>query len=433
MVSDRAKQVSRDLMNYIEQSPTAAHATVAAAQRLDAAGFVRVSEGDAWNLSPGDRFYVVRGVTALVAGQVGTAPPAEAGFRLVGAHTDSPGFRVKMNNPLRREGFVQLGVEIYGGPILASWCDRDLGIAGRLRVRRDDDTVESVLVRIDRPLARIPLLAIHLNREVNDKGLKLDAQRHLPPVIGLDGEDAGDALTRLLADTAGVDADAIEDSWLELFDLQPPALAGLNEEFLLTPKIDNLAGCHACFEALLAADKPAEFGKVVALFDSEEVGSATPEGAGSTFMGTVLERLCLGGDRPREDYLRALSRTILASVDGAHAVHPSYADKHEPEHKPMLNGGPVVKINAKERYATTLDTRGHLARCADRAGVPLQHYIHRTDLPCGSTIGPVSATLLGVATADLGSPMLSMHSVREMGGTLDQAWMIRLMKKHLSA
>ena len=431
MISDAAKQVSQHLMEYIEASPTAAHATAVAAQQLDAAGFTRVEEGDAWDLHPGDRFHVVRGHTSLIAGQVGTAPPAEAGFRLIGAHTDSPGFRVKMHNPIRREGFVQLGVEIYGGPILASWADRELGIAGRLLVKAEDGALESVLVRLDKPIARIPLLAIHLDREVNDKGLKLDAQRHLPPVIGLDGGDA--VLTEELAEAAGVNAADIADLWLELFDLQPPTLGGLEQEFVFTPKIDNLAGCHAGLEALLAAEQPAPFGKLVALFHSEEVGSSTPEGAGSTLLGTVMERLCFGGERPREDYLRALSRTILASVDGAHAVHPSYADKHEPEHKPTLNGGPVVKINAKERYATTLDMRGYMADCAERAGVPLQHYIHRTDLPCGSTIGPISATRLGVATADLGSPMLSMHSVREMGGTLDQDYMIRMLKEHLTA
>ncbi len=430
MATEHARTVTQDLIQYIERGPTAAHAVVESAARLRAAGFTEVAEGDAWDLQPGVRFFVVRGHTALVAGQVGTAPPAEAGFRLAGAHTDSPGFRVKWNNPLQREGYVQLGVEIYGGPLLSSWADRDLGIAGRLLVK-DGDGTQSVLVRLDRPLARIPLLAIHLDRGVNEKGLVLDAQKQLPPVIGLDGDGAAGRLAEQLADTAGVTVDDILDSWLELFDLQPATLGGLDEEFVFTPKIDNLAGCHACLEALLADEEPAPFGRVVALFDSEEVGSATPEGAGSTFLDTVLERLCLGGDRAREDYLRAISRSILVSVDGAHALHPSFADRHEPQHKPLLGGGPVVKINAKERYATTLDTRAHLGRCAAAAGVPLQYYVHRTDLPCGSTIGPISATLMGVATADVGSPMISMHSVREMGGTDDQAHMIHLLAAHL--
>jgi len=422
---------SRDLMDYIWQSPTAAHVTGGAVSRLEAAGFRRLDEGDRWPLEPGDRFYVVREDTALAAGQVGSAPPAEAGFRVIGAHTDSPGFRAKVTNPLDREGFAMLGVEVYGGPLLASWCDRDLGLAGRLLVRQPDGGHRTVLFRVDRPVARIPLLAIHLDRSANEKGLKLDAQKHVPPVIGLSHEDGGDRLLSTVGEAADVDPADIALAQLELFDLQRPAFGGLDEEFLFAPRIDNVAGCHAALQALIESGSPAGPGRVIILNNSEEVGSATPEGAQSTFLGTVLERLCLGGANAREDLLRALSRTILASVDGAHAVHPSYADRHEPDHRPMLNGGPVVKINAKERYATTLHTRAHVEACAERAEVPLQHYIHRTDLPCGSTIGPITATLLGIATVDLGSPMISMHSVREMGGTADQDSMIRLLKEHL--
>ena len=425
------KTVSREMMDYIWESPTAAHATAGAAARLEEAGFRRLDEGDSWSLRPGEKFYVLREDTALAAGQVGTASPAEAGFRVIGAHTDSPGFRAKVSNPLDREGFAMLGVEVYRGPLLASWCDRDLGFAGRLLVRQPAGGSRTVLFRVDRPVARIPLLAIHLDRGVNDKGLKLDAQKHIPPVIGLSREDGAGRLLELLGEAADVDPADIALAQLELFDLQPPAFGGLDDEFVFTPRIDNIAGCHAALQALTAFEDPAQFGRVIILNNSEEVGSATPEGAQSTFLGTVLERLCLGGNRDREDLLRALSRTILASVDGAHAVHPNYADRHEPDHRPMLNGGPVVKINAKERYATTLYTRAHIEACAERAEVPLQHYIHRTDLPCGSTIGPITATLLGVATVDLGSPMISMHSVREMGGTNDQDSMIRLLTGHL--
>jgi len=425
------KTISTDLMDYIWESPTAAHATAGAAARLDAVGFKRLDEGDSWSLQPGERFYVVREDTALAAGQVGTEPPAEAGFRIIGAHTDSPGFHAKVTNPLEREGFASLGVEVYGSPVLASWCDRDLGIAGRLLVRQPDGATHTVLFRVDRPVARIPLLAIHLDREVNDKGLKLNAQKHVPPVLGMSQQDDADRLLSLLSEAADVAPDDIALAQLELFDLQPPALGGLDEEFLFTPRIDNIAGCHAALQALITCESPGPQGRVIILNNSEEVGSATPEGAGSTFLGTVLERLCLGGATAREDLLRALSRSLLASVDGAHAVHPNFVDRHEPDHRPMLNGGPVVKINAKERYATTLHTRAHIEACAERAGVSLQHYVHRTDLPCGSTIGPITATLLGIATVDLGSPMISMHSVREMGGTEDQDSMIRLLTEHL--
>ncbi len=432
MVSEAGRRTTNDLMDYIAASPTAAHAVVETARRLDAAGFRRLDEGDRWELTPGERFYAVRNDVALLAGQAGTAPAAEAGFRIVGAHTDSPGFRLKYNGQVIREGFVTLGVEVYGGPLLASWADRDLGIAGRVVVLGDDGRPATRLVHIDRPLARIPLLAIHLNREVNDKGMVLDRQKHLPPVVGLTDDEDDDRLMARVAEAAGVDPGAILASTLELVDLQAPTLGGLDDEFYFTPRIDNLAGCHAAIAALTADDEPAPFGRIAALFHSEEVGSSTAEGAGSSFLASVLERLSGGGDRPREDYLRALSRSILASVDGAHGVHPNHADRHEPQHKPRLNGGPVIKINAQERYATTAVGDAHMDICAARADAPLQRYIHRTDLPCGSTIGPLSATQLGMTTVDLGVPMISMHSVREMGGTEDQEFTIRLLAAHLA-
>ncbi len=433
MVSEAGRRTTADLMDYISASPTAAHAVVETVRRLDLAGFRRLEEGDRWDLAAGERFYAVRNDVALMAGQVGSEPAAEAGFRIAGAHTDSPGFRVKYNSQVIREGFVQLGVEVYGGPLLASWADRDLGIAGLVVVRGDDGRPATRLVLIDRPLARIPLLAIHLNREANDKGMVLDRQRHLPPVIGMaDGDGGDDRLMAKVAEAAGVEPGEILASTLELVDLQAPTLGGLDEEFYFTPRIDNLAGCHAALAALIADEQPAPFGRVIALFHSEEVGSSTADGAGSSFLASVLERLADSGEHPREDYLRALSRSILASVDGAHGVHPSHVDRHEPQHKPRLNGGPVIKINAQERYATTAVGNAHMDICAARADAPLQRYIHRTDLPCGSTIGPLSATQLGMTTVDLGVPMISMHSVREMGGTEDQEWMIRLLAAHLA-
>ncbi len=433
MFDEHSTSTCKDLMTYIDACPTASHAVVEAARRLEEAGFKRIHEADPWSLQAGERFYVVRQDTALIAGQMGSIPPAEGGFRIVGAHTDSPGFRLKAHPKTRSEGFLQLGIEVYGGPLLASWADRDLGVAGRLLVRAEDGSLVTKLVRIDRPLCRIPLLAIHLNREVNDKGLKLDKQKHLPPVYGmaLEGDDQADPLDRIVAEAAGVEPGDVVGSTLELFDLQACTLGGASDEFYFAGRIDNLAGCHAGMEALTAHDDPGSVTRVVSMFHSEEVGSSTAEGAAGNFLAAVLERLCIAGDRPREEFLRAISRSYLASVDGAHAVHPSHVDRHEPEHRCQLNGGPVIKINAMERYATTLHTDAHLAACADRAGVPLQRYIHRTDLPCGSTIGPISATQLGIETVDLGVPMLSMHSIREMGGTVDQELMIRLMKEHL--
>ncbi|MCK4302912.1 MAG: M18 family aminopeptidase, partial [Candidatus Eisenbacteria sp.] len=237
---------------------------------------------------------------------------------------------------------------------------------------------------------------------------------------------------RHLAEKADVRVDEVVGADLEVVDLQPPALGGVNEELLFSPRIDNLAGCHALLDALIRSDRSQRRTRIIALFDSEEIGSQTSGGAGSSFLDSVLERICLTHAQPREAWHRALAHSMLISVDGAHAVHPSYADFHDPHHRPILNGGPVLKINAQQRYATNASTRCWFEYCARRAGVPLQYYVHRTDLPCGSTIGPMTATRLGVPVVDVGSPMLSMHSIRETGGVEDQHRMIQVLMEHFS-
>lgn len=432
MGNQPVRETALSLLRFIEASPTAAHAVAAAASQLDEAGFRRVDETDSWKLEPGEAFYVVRGHSALVAGRVGTRPPAEAGFRLAGAHTDAPGLRLKPSAHYVGSGYLQMGVEVYGGPLLATWADRDLTVAGRLYLRQDAGPPRMVLVRGDRPLCRIPLLAIHFQREVNEQGLKLDRQKHLPPIYGL-GDDSALSAEPLLAhfaENAGVDLNAIVASDLEIVDTQPPTLGGLDESFIFAPRIDNLAGTHAVLEAMVRAPASAQATRLAALFDSEEIGSQTLAGAGSLFLDAVLERLCFDDNRPREALQRALAHSVMVSVDGAHAVHPNHSDMHDPHHRPMLNGGPVIKVNAQQRYATTGAGLHWFERCAARAEVPVQHYVHRTDLPCGSTIGPMTATRLGVPTVDVGSPMLAMHSIRETGGAQDPLHMIRALVEH---
>lgn len=434
MPAKQAREMTIDLMRFIENSPTAAHAIAAAAARLERAGFTRFEEQSAWKLHPGDKFYVVRGYSSLVAGCLGSAPPAEGGFRIACAHTDAPGLRLKPNAQYDSNGYLQIGVEIYGDPLIATWTDRDLSLAGKLFVRQPKGPPRNVLVRSDRALCRIPQIAIHFNRQVNKDGLKLDKQRHLPPIFGLGDEEKlrAEPLLSLLAEKAGIDRNEIVAADLEVVDAQPPALGGIAEEFFFAPHIDNLAGSHAVLAALIQAQSTCAATGILALFDSEEVGSQTVGGARSLFLDSVLERICLTGKQPRESWHRALAQTMLVSVDGAHALHPNYADYHDPHHRPLLGGGPAIKISAQQRYATGAQSRYWFERCAARAEVPVQYYVHRTDLPCGTTIGPVTATHLGVPTVDVGNPMLSMHSIRETGGVEDQIYMIRALVEHFA-
>lgn len=423
----------KDLLEFLASAPTAAHAVEETAKDLVAAGFLQVVEEQAWQLKAGDAFFVMRGGSSLVAGIVGEKPPTESGFRLVGAHTDVPALRLKPHARYHRAGYLQLGVEVYGGPILATWLDRDLTLAGRLVVRDEEGRLREETVRLDKAVCRIPSVAIHLNRKVNDDGLKLDKQKHLPPIFGLGGEEILEQphLFQMLAEAADVEVDAIVDCQLDLVDAQPPAYGGVEDEFLFARGIDNLVSCHAAVQALLSPADTGEATAIIALFDNEEVGSNTTRGAGSTFLDVVLERLCMSGRKQREGLQRALAQSLLVSADGAHAAHPNYLDRHDPRHRPVLNGGPVIKANANERYATSAATRAYLQECADLAGVSVQQYVQRSDLPCGTTIGPISATRLGVATVDVGAPMLSMHSIRETTGAGDPEALSRLLAAHL--
>jgi aspartyl aminopeptidase len=414
-----------DLLAFLRASPTPFHAVAEARTRLDAAGFVALRESDPWDRLAGGAYYVTTSGTNLIAFVLPVEPAQRTAFRIVGAHTDSPNLRLKPSPEYVNEGYAQLGVEVYGGALLNSWLDRDLGIAGRLLVRQGAVIVEQ-LVSIDRPILRVPQLAIHLDREVNDKGLVLNRQDHLAPIYGQAATSG--SLRDAIAAAAGVARDAIVGSDLMLFDLTAPMVGGLGGELLFSARLDNLAMCHAAVTALVEA-RPhrATAISVVALFDHEEVGSESAAGAGSAVLPRVLERLA----GTREAFHQACARSTCISADMAHAVHPNYASRHEPRHKPVLNGGPVIKTNSQQRYATTAATAVMFAELCDAEGVPVQHYAHRTDLPCGSTIGPITSTLLGIATVDVGNPMLSMHSARELGGSQDPALMTRVLARYL--
>lgn len=427
---------ARDLLAYIDASPSPFHAVVETARRLEQAGYRRLEEGDPWELEPGSRVYIVRGGASLAAFELGAGPPETAGFRLIGAHTDSPTLRIKPQPEVVREGHRQLGVEVYGGALYSTWMDRDLSVAGRVFVANaDKSSCDAHLVRLPDSLLRIPNLAIHLNRGVND-GLNLNAQQHLVPLLGL-GDKGSFSFPELLVTAlkgAGAEASAAQIlAWdLSLFACEPSHFGGMAGEFLFAPRIDNLAGCHAALSSLLASTGSHAATRGILLFDHEEVGSQSARGAGSFFVRSLLTRILeLSGPATESRFARAVSRSYLVSSDMAHGVHPNYTDRHEPGHRPLLGQGPVIKMNSNQAYGTDGETWALFERLAQKAEVPTQRFVVRSDLGCGSTIGPITAARLGIRTVDVGSPMLSMHSAREMAATADVAPMIRILTEFL--
>jgi len=436
MTGPAACERARDLMAFIDASPTPYHAVEEAVRRLSRAGFAPLREQDAWQLTPGMRGYVVRGGSSIAAVIVGEAPAHEAGFLLVGAHTDSPNLRVRPLPDVRAYGYRQLAVEPYGGLLQSTWMDRDLSIAGRVVVADDaagGDGGRTHLVDWKRTLLRIPNVAIHLNRTVNSDGLKLNPQTQMVPVMGLSA--AGEDLdfpellaARLREQGINASAEAIVGHDLCLYDVQPAALAGLHDELLLAGRLDNLASCHAAIEALCAAREPRPQTRGVVLYDHEEVGSKSARGAGGPFLHELLARLAAaGGEHGHDALARAVARSLLISADMAHGVHPNYPDKHEPAHRPVLGQGPVIKTNVAQSYATDAETSARFALLCRRVGVTPQHFVSRSDQTCGSTIGPITAGRIGLRTVDVGSPLLSMHSVREMAAVADVDAMVRVL------
>jgi aspartyl aminopeptidase len=411
------------LLEYIAASPSPFHCVEESARQLLGAGFVEIDESEEpARVEPGQAAFVRRS-GSLFAYRAGAVSPAAAGFRILGAHTDSPNLRLKPKPDVTRSGYRQWGVETYGGVLLATWMDRDLGLSGRVHVRGEDGKPEARLFRCDKPIARIPNVAIHLNREVNKKGLILNKQNHLPPMVGL--EDAEDFSTWL-----GKQLDCEEIlSWdLGLMDLQAPCVGGLDESFIFSPRLDNQASCYASLAALLEA-KTADCTQVAVLFDHEEIGSRSHSGAMSAFLRDSLARVEKNYAEPSPGGMeRAIPNSLLISLDMAHGVHPNYADKHEPNHAPIINGGPVIKEHVEQRYATDGETSAWFKDLCKSQEVPVQDFVIRTNLACGSTIGPISAGELGVRTIDVGNAMLSMHSIREQAGSKDTAYMQRVLR-----
>ncbi|MGA9394899.1 MAG: M18 family aminopeptidase [Azonexus sp.] len=423
---------AHDLLNFIDASPSPWHAVQTAAGRLQQAGFTALREDERWQLAPGGRHFVIRGGASIIAFVVGSDALVECGFRLVGAHTDSPGLRLKPKPLLNGDGLLRLAVEVYGGPILATFADRDLSLAGRVALR-EGDGITMRLVHFGEPLLRLPNLAIHMNREVNESGLKFNKQTELPLVLGLAGADAVDEgrLQSMLAAQLAVASDDILSWELCACDTQPGSFWGAGQEFIANSRLDNLASCHAGLEALLSVQDP-KTTNVCAFFDHEEVGSESAAGAGGSFIADVLRRTAGGAGLDDEGYRCALARSFFISADMAHAYNANFPAAYEPGHHVAVNAGPVIKTNANQRYSTGAESAARFMRLCEKAAVPCQQYAHRADLGCGSTIGPLVAAGLGVPSVDVGSPLWAMHSIRESAGVLDHGYMIAALRAAFS-
>lgn len=409
-----------DLVSYLDASPSPWHAAESAARRLLAAGFTEVPVTETWVDVP-DRGFVRRGA-ALVGWHRGSRTTATSPLRIVGAHTDSPCLRVKPRPDAGAVGWKQIAVEVYGGVLLNSWLDRDLGVAGAV-VTGDG---RSHLVAVHEAVARVPQLAIHLDRDVNERGLVLDKQQHLTPVWGVGAASEGE-FGAWIASLVGV-APADVRSWdLSLFDVTPAALLGPDRTLLAAGRLDNQLSCWAATAALAAAPQGTDGTAVIALFDHEEVGSESTTGAAGPLLEHVLERLALATGATRDEWLVQLASSTCISADNAHSVHPNYPERHEPAHRPMVNQGPAVKLNHNQRYATSPAGAAMAQDVFASAGVPHQVFVSRNNMPCGSTIGPITATRLGIETVDVGVPQLSMHSARELAGTLDAPWLAQAL------
>jgi aspartyl aminopeptidase len=432
-VSIEARQRAQALLDFIDASPSPWHAVTQVEQALTAQGFTRLNESDTWQLTQGGKYYVVRDGGSIIAFSLGQKAIAENGFRIVGAHTDSPGLRLKPKAAYSTEGIAQLGVEVYGGPILATFTDRDLSLAGRVIVKTASG-LSSHLIKLDQPIARLPNLAIHMNREVNEKGLALNKQTGLPLIFGhaANSEVAKQLLSDTLANSLQVAADDILSWDLGFYDTQRGGFWGIEQEFIANSQLDNLASCHAALEALISTEMP-QATSICALFDHEEVGSESATGAGGSFLLDVMERICHSQNLTHEDKLRSYSQSFFVSADMAHAFHPNHAGSYEPCHHVQVNQGPVIKTNANQRYSTNAATAARFIQMCEQAGVPYQQYAHRTDLGCGSTIGPIMAAQLGIATVDVGNPMWAMHSIRESAGVLDHGYMIATLQQHYAS
>jgi aspartyl aminopeptidase len=427
-----AQQQVQDCLDFIDASPSPWHVVATLEQRLQAFQFQRLHEKEAWSLNAGGRYYVVRDESSIIVFVAGRNDLAGHGFKILGAHTDSPGLRLKPNPASISDKLLRLSVEVYGGPILATFSDRDLSLAGRLAYRSANGKIASQLLRFEQPLLRLPNLAIHMNRAVNEEGLKLNKQTELALLFATatDQQLPSGQFTSFLAAASGLDAEQILAWEFNIHDTQKGVFWGENQAFYANSQLDNLASCHAGMTALLN-DAALQSGNtlVCAFFDHEEIGSESCKGAASSFLPDVLERIALAQALDKQSYQRAMANSLMISADMAHAYQPNFPNAYEPGHKLYVNQGPAIKVNANHRYASNCLSEATFMELCRQAEVPFQKYAHRGDLPCGSTIGPIASAKLGIPTVDVGNPMWAMHSIRESAGVQDHAYLIKALNQ----
>lgn len=419
-------EFNNDLLKFLNSSPTPWHAVATMRNQLAAAGFEELDEKDDWSLAPNQGYYVIRNGSSIVAFRTGKGDITESGVRMVGAHTDSPCLKVKPNPEVRRQGFFQLGVEVYGGVLLNPWFDRDLSLAGRVTVLDEAGDVRDTLLDFRKPVAFIPSLAIHLDREANSSRT-VNPQTDLPPVVmqvpESDTTSFADLLRQQIATESGLKVRKVLGYELSFYDANEASFVGLRDDFIASARLDNLLSCYIGLQSLLhtSGDEPA----LLVCNDHEEVGSMSAEGAQGPFLSSVLERWCGAGKS------RAIARSMMISADNAHGIHPNYMDRHDENHGPLLNAGPVIKVNHNQRYATNSRSAAVYRHISDELGLPHQTFVVRSDMGCGSTIGPLTAGNLGVTTLDIGVPQFGMHSIRELIGTEDGYTLYRVLTEFM--
>lgn len=415
----KAEKFATDLLQYLNESPTAYHAVENAAALLREQGFQELKETESWSLKKGGKYFVIKNNSAVIAFAVGKGDLAKEGFRIIGAHTDSPCLKIKPGAcSVTPDGYVKVNVEIYGGAILNTWFDRPLAMAGRLIVK-EDGALREKLIQIDKPVFLIPNLCIHFHRDVNEKGA-YNKQTDMMPLFCMKKEDINkeDYLRNLIREEAGIEKTELVDYELFLYEYQKGIFTGKNQEFISASRIDDLSMVYAGLCALTEA-KTGTGCRVLAAFDNEEVGSTTAQGANSGLLRELLNRICNNLGLMDEGYFQAIANSTSISADLAHAVHPNYGDKHDTETRPVLGGGPVIKYSASQRYATTAMSAAYFVEACERAGVPCQKFVNRNDIVGGSTIGPALSGLTTIPTVDIGAPILAMHSIREFGAVED--------------
>ncbi len=423
------------LMNFLDASPVNFLAVKNIAGELEKAGFRHVDPRMPLGcIKAGDKLYVTKNDSSIYAFHIGTLPLAEAGFRMICAHCDSPTFRIKPNAEMLCEGgMVKLNTEVYGGPIMSTWFDRPLTLAGRVIVKGNDMlSPKTLLMHVKRPLLQISNLAIHFNRQVND-GVKLSKQKDVLPLLGMvtDELERGNMLTNIICSELNINKEDILDFDLYLADTTPACTFGVHDELISSGRLDDLSMCFAGLEALLAAPLT-DTTKVLAIFDNEETGSQTKQGAGSPFLASMLKRIAMAQSGSEEAYWQAVERAFMISADNAHAWHPNYPEKFDPTNHPVLGGGPVIKFNAAQKYASDAVSAAVFAEICREAGVPCQRFVNHSDVAGGSTLGNILASSIPLRGVDMGNAILAMHSCRETGSVADHCYCVTAFTRFFS-